>query len=151
MARFTSEVTQESAVLGFAAIECGDYNPTGGVLKATSAEAYEAVSAALKEPFLRGDLKEACRLLEQNLDGEPYALAVIFRDEQERILKRIIETEWADADAAFDSLYPHLVSTMRTLARVGGSVDDSPSFLCRCRICFEHPAQARIGERPVGF
>ena len=29
LARFTSEVTQESAVLGFAAIERGDFNPDG--------------------------------------------------------------------------------------------------------------------------
>ena len=43
-------------------------------------------------------MEEACRLLQQNLEGEPYALAVIFRDEQDRILKRIIESEWADAE-----------------------------------------------------
>ena len=43
LARFTSEITQESAVLGFAAIDRGDYNPPGGVLKAGSAEAFEAV------------------------------------------------------------------------------------------------------------
>jgi len=151
LARFTSEVTQESAILGFAAIECGDYNPTGGVLKASSAEAYEAVSAALTEPFLRGDLKEASRLLEQNLDGEPYALAVIFRDEQERILKRIIESEWADADAAFDSLYPHLVSTMRTLARVGGSLMIPRAFSAAAEFVLNTRLRRALGNDQLDF
>jgi alpha-amylase/alpha-mannosidase (GH57 family) len=147
--RFTSEVTQESACLGFAAIECGDYNPTGGVLKATSSEAYEAVSVTLKEPFLHGDLKEACRLLQENLDGEPYALAVIFRDEQERILKRIIETEWADADAAFDNLYPHLVSTMRTLARVGGSMMIPRAFSAAAEFVLNTRLRRALGSDPL--
>ena len=151
LARFTSEVTQESAALGFAAIDCGDYNPTGGVLKVSSAEAFEAVSAALKEPFLRRDLKEACRLLEQNLDGEPYALAVIFRDEQEGILKRIIETEWADADAAFDSLYPHLVSTMRTLARVGGSLMIPRAFSAAAEFVLNTRLRRALGSDQLDF
>ena len=122
LAKFTSEITQKSAVLGFAAIDPGGYNPTGGVLKASDAQAFETVSNALKDAFSRGDMEEASRILQQNLEGERYSLAVIFRDEQDRILKRIIEAEWTDAESAFANLYPHLVSTMRTLARVGGSV-----------------------------
>ncbi len=122
LAKFTSEITQESAVLGFAAIDRGDYNPLGGVLKAANPEEFEALSAKLKEPFSRGDIEEVSRLLQENLGGEAYSLKVIFRDEQQRILNRIIESEWGDVDAAFDSLYPHMMSMMRTLARVGGSI-----------------------------
>ena len=122
LARFTSEITQKSAVLGFAAMDRGDYNPTGGVLKAGDAAAFQAVASALKEAFSRGDLEETSRLLQQHLDGEPYTLTIIFRDEQQRILNRIIEAEWGEAEAAFSSLYPHLLPTMRTLARVGRSV-----------------------------
>ena len=120
-AKFTSEITQESAVLGFAAIVRGDYNPTGGVLKATSPEAYEAVIATLKEPFSRGDMEEVNRLLEQNLEGESYSLKVLFRDEQQRILNRIIESEWSEAEAAFGNLYPHLMSMMRIMVKIEGS------------------------------
>jgi alpha-amylase/alpha-mannosidase (GH57 family) len=149
LARFTSEVTQESESLGFAAIECGDYNPSGGVLKVSDQEAYERVCNIMKEPFSRGDLAEACRLLEQNLEGEPYALTVIFRDEQERILKRIIEAEWADAEAAFDSLYPHLVSTMRTLAKVGGSLMIPRAFSAAAEFVLNTRLRHALGSDPL--
>ena len=151
LARFTSEITQESAVLGFAAIDRGDYNPMGGVLKATSAEAYEAVSAALKEPFSRGDLEEASRLLQQNLEGEPYALKVIFRDEQQRILNRIIESEWGEAEAAFGNLYPHLMSMMRTLVRMGGSVMIPRAFYAAAEFVLNTRLRRALGSEQLDF
>ena len=52
LARFTSEITQESAVLGFAAIDRGEYNPMGGVVQASGAEAFDALSRALRRAFL---------------------------------------------------------------------------------------------------
>jgi alpha-amylase/alpha-mannosidase (GH57 family) len=128
LAKFTSEITQESADLGFAAIDPGEYNPTGGVLKVASAEDFEALSAALKEPFSQGNMGEASRLLQENLEGETFALKSIFRDEQQKILNRIIESEWGEAETVFRDLYPHLMSMMRINARVGGSVTIPRAF-----------------------
>ncbi len=149
LARFTSEITQESGVQGFAAIERGDYNPLGGVLKVNTPEQFEAVSNALKEPFSRGDLDGARQTLEQNLEGEPYSLTVIFRDEQERILKRIIDTEWADAETAFASLYPNLVSTMRTLGRVGGSMMIPRAFTAAAEFVLNTRLRRALGGDPL--
>ncbi len=151
LARFTSEVTQESGVYGFAAIERGDYNPTGGVLSANTPESFEAVSNALKEPFSRGDIQAAGQALAQNLDGEPYALTVIFREEQEHILKRIIEAEWADADAAFANLYPNLVSTLRTLARVGGSLMIPRAFSAAAEFVLNSRLRRALDGDPLDF
>jgi len=120
LAKFTSKITQESAVLGFAAIDSGDYNPIGGVLKANNPEAYEAASKTLQEALSKDS--DLGRVLQENLDGEACSLSVIFRDEQQRILNGFIESEWAEAEAAFGSLYPNLMSMMRTLAKVGGSL-----------------------------
>jgi hypothetical protein len=120
LARFISKITQESAVLGFAAIDRGDFNPIGGVLKANNPAAYEVVSKTLQEALSKdGDLGQ---VLQENLDGDAFSLSVIFRDEQQRILNGFIESEWAEAEAAFGSLYPNLMSMMRTLAKVGGSL-----------------------------
>ena len=151
LARFTSEITQESAVLGFTAIDRGDYNPLGGVLKAGSAEAYEASSEALREPFSRGDLEEVSRVLQQSLEGDPYPLKVIFRDEQQRILKRIIESEWGEADAAFDNLFPHLLSMMRTLARVGGSVMIPRAFYAAAEFVLNTRLRKALGSEQLDF
>ena len=100
---FRSGVTQECAVLGFAALERGDYNPGGGVVGPMSAEAYETLVGTLTEAFSRADMDEVSRLLQQNCVGETYALTVLFRDEQQRILNRIAESAWGEAEAAFGS------------------------------------------------
>jgi len=151
LARFTSEITQESAVLGFAAIDRGDYNAVGGVLKATSAEAFEAVSGTLREPFSRGDLDEASRLLQQNLEGETYTLKVIFRDEQQRILNRIIESEWGEAEAAFSNLYPHLMSMMRILVKIGGFLMIPRAVYAAAEFVLNTRLRHALGSEPLDF
>ncbi len=151
LARFTSEITQESAALGFAAIDPGDYNTIGGVLKGSSPEAYEAVSRALRAPFSQGDLEEVSRVLQQNLEGELYTLKVIFRDEQQRILNRIIESEWVEAEAAFDNLYPHLLSMMQTLVRIGGGVMIPRAFYAAAEFVLNTRLRRALGSQQLDF
>jgi hypothetical protein len=151
LARFVSNVTQEQEVTAYGAIERGDYNPTGGVLKTNSPEGFENLSKELREPFERGEVEAAEKILARNLDGEPYALTVIFRDEQERILKRIIEEEWADADAAFSDLYPKLLSTMRTLARVGGSMVVPRAFSAATEFVLNSRLRHALEADPLDF
>ncbi len=74
LARFTSGVTQESAVLGFAAFERGDFNPAGGVLKAASPKAFRAFVERIKEVFSRGDMDEVNRILQQEFEGRTLCL-----------------------------------------------------------------------------
>jgi alpha-amylase/alpha-mannosidase (GH57 family) len=151
LARFTSQITQESAILGFAAMDPGDLNPMGGVLKAATPESYEAVSGALREAFSRGEMDEVGRLLQQNLEGEPFTLRVIFRDEQQRILNRIIESEWGEAEAAFANLYPHLMSMMRTLVKVGGSVMIPRAFYAAAEFVLNTRLRRALGDEQLDF
>jgi hypothetical protein len=151
LARFTSNITQESAVLGFAAIDRGDYNPMGGVLKASTKEAYEPVVAALREPFDRGDLDEVSRRLQENLEGEPYTLKVIFRDQQQSILNRLIESEWGEAEAAFGNLYPHLMSMLRILVKTGGSLVIPRAFYAAVEFVLNSRLRRALGSEPLDF
>jgi alpha-amylase/alpha-mannosidase (GH57 family) len=127
-ARFTSDVTQESAALALAAFDRGDLNPVGGILKLDGDEGYAGLNRALTKAFSEENLDEVGRLLHENFEGEPYSLTVLFRDEQRRILNRIIEAEWAEAETAFDNLFPHLMSITRTLAKVGTSLPVPRAF-----------------------
>ncbi len=121
-ARFISEVTQEALALAFAGLDRGDFNAVGGILKVGGDEGYAALAHTLTEAFSAENLDEVSRILEENFEGETYSLTVLFRDEQRRILNRIMESEWAQAEAAFDSLYPHLMSITHTLAKLGSSL-----------------------------
>lgn len=120
-ARFTSEVTQESAILSFAAFGHGDLNPFGGILKPDSIANFEKLMLRLEEAFTTKDLSSVTRILSENYEGETYRLAALFRDDQRSIIKRIVESEWTDAEAAFRNLYPHLISIIRTMVQIGGA------------------------------
>jgi len=128
-ARFTSEVTQQSATLSFAALDRGDLNPVGGILKAEGNEGYQGLEQGLTKAFSEENMDEVSRLLQENADGETYSLTVLFRDEQRRILNRVIESEWAEVETAFDNLYPNLMSMTQTLAKLGTSVTVPRAFV----------------------
>jgi len=128
----------------------GDYNPIGGVLRAT-AEDYEAVSGALKEAFTRGGLDEASRRLQENLEGDPYTLKAIFRDEQQRILNRIMESEWGEAEAAFANLYPHLMSLLRIMAKTGGSATIPRAFHAAAEFVLNTRLRRALGSEQLDF
>jgi alpha-amylase/alpha-mannosidase (GH57 family) len=148
-ARFTSEVTQESAALAFAALDRGDFNPVGGILKLDGAEKYAALDQTLTEAFSAENLDEVSRLLQENLEGETYSLTVLFRDEQRRILNRIIESEWTEAEAAFDKLYPHLISMTRTLAKLGTSLTVPRAFHAAAEFALNTQLRRTLGSEKL--
>ena len=151
LARFTSGVTQESAVLGFAAFERGDFNPAGGVLKAASAEAFGTFVEKLKEVFSRGDADEVSHVMQEEFEGEAYALSVLFRDDQQRILNRIAESAWGEAETAFGDLYPPLMSMIKTLVRVGGSLTIPRAFYAAAEFVLNTRLRRALGTEPLDF
>ena len=151
LARFTSDVTQESAVLGFAALDRGDYNPMGGVLKASDTASYDPLVKALREAFARDDLDEVNHLLQEFCDCEPYTLRVIFRDEQQRILNRLIESEWAEAEAAFGNLYPHLMAMLRIIVRTGSSSIIPRAFYAAVEFVLNSRLRRALSAEPLDF
>jgi len=126
-ARFTSTITEESEVLGVAAFDRGEYNPVAGVLK--SPDIYETLAPVVIGAFSQGRVEEVAGLLQQHFEGETYALTVLFRDEQQRVVNRILELEWQDAESAFEKLYPQLMSMLRIVTKIGAPVKIPPAYL----------------------
>jgi alpha-amylase/alpha-mannosidase (GH57 family) len=118
-ALFTSAVTHESEMLTYAALDDGNLNPLARVRLWRGEEASEALIKNLERAFSLQKWSEVVQLVESSFEGESYNLTTLFKDEQRVILSRVIESEWAEAEASFDSLYPHLISVLRTLARLG--------------------------------
>jgi alpha-amylase/alpha-mannosidase (GH57 family) len=118
-ARFTSTVTRESDLLCFVALHAGDYNPMGAARHLEGDNAYEGLVRDLQDALSREDVPELVRLIHSTFDGEPYTLSVLFRDDQQRILNRMVEKEWSEAEVAFRRIYPHVISVLRALAKTG--------------------------------
>jgi hypothetical protein len=118
-ARFTSKVTQESEVLTFWVVHFGDHNVAGGVQKADSSAKYLDMLAAISGSFERVDIPEVIRLLDKRFGEKTYSLRSLFRDEQRRILRTILSTTVAEAEAAYLQLYDHHAALMRFITSLG--------------------------------
>jgi len=117
-ARFTSRITGESAQLTFGVLHLGDHNLNGGVRDFRGPEAYQALIREVTEAFSRADFAEVIRVLDREFGGDIYSLRSLFRDEQRKILNRIIEDTLAEAEAAYRQLYENHAPLMRFLSEL---------------------------------
>jgi alpha-amylase/alpha-mannosidase (GH57 family) len=118
-ARFTSKVTQECEDLTFWVVHFGDHNVAGGVRKVDSAKAYEEMLGAISDSFGRVDIPEVVRLLDKRFGEKTYSLRSLFRDEQRRIVRIILSSTVAEAEAAYLQLYEHHAALMRFINTLG--------------------------------
>ncbi len=118
-ARFTSKVTQESEALTFWVVHFGDHNVAGGVQKSGEDGAYETMLESIGESFARMDIPEVVRLLDRRFGDRIYSLRSLFRDEQRRIVRTILSSTVAEAEAAYLQLYEHHAALMRYISSLG--------------------------------
>ncbi|MBV9406835.1 MAG: DUF3536 domain-containing protein, partial [Acidobacteriaceae bacterium] len=118
-ARFTSKVTQESEVLTFWVVHFGDHNIAGGVQKSDGTGNYKEMLEATSESFARVDIPEVVRLLDRRFGDRIYSLRSLFRDEQRRIVRTILSSTVAEAEAAYLQLYERHAAPMRFIGGLG--------------------------------
>ncbi len=116
---FTSKVTQEAEALTFWVVHFGDHNVAGGVQKVNGATDYREMLAALSESFERVDIPEVVRQLDRRFGHRTYSLRSLFRDEQRRIMRSILASTIAEAEAAYLQLYEHHAALMRFITSLG--------------------------------
>src|SRR5581483_7125872 len=121
-ASFTSKVTEECEELTFWVVHFGDHNVAGGVRKFEDASTYQNLLESISDAFSRVDIPEVVRLLDRRFGEKTYSLRSLFRDEQRRILRTILSTTVAEAEAAYLQLYEHHAALMRFLSSLGTPV-----------------------------
>ncbi len=117
-ARFTSNITQDSEVLTFWVVHFGDHNVAGGVQPTAEATGYQDLLDKMNDSFARVDIPEVVRLLDKRF-GRTYSLRSLFRDEQRRIVRSILASTVAEAEAAYLQLYERHAALMRFISRLG--------------------------------
>ncbi len=118
-ARFISEVTLDAADLCFGVLNLGDHNLTAGVTKMDDPAASEAVKSDLWKAFEAADYHETLRRFDRSFHLEIHSLKSLFRDEQRRILGRILEATLIDVEGVYRRLYDKHVPLMRFLMDAG--------------------------------
>jgi Domain of unknown function (DUF3536) len=124
-ARFSSEVTRESARLSFGVLHLGDHNVTGGVRHFEETERYEQLKGKLSAAFQKADTAEAIRVLTSEFPGSAFSLPSLFRDEQRKIVELILNDSLLSAAAAYRSIYENNASLIRFLNGLGIPVPEA--------------------------
>jgi hypothetical protein len=112
-AEFSSKVTGESITLVFGALHFGDHNILGAVRPFDEMADYEQLVAQALEAFSRAETPEVVLLLGRRFGGKTYSLRSLFRDEQRRILNKILASTLAEAESVYLNLYQNHAPLMR--------------------------------------
>ncbi len=115
-ARFTSRITGESERLAFGALHLSDHNVHGGVAPAPEDGAWEKLAADLQHAFERADVAAVLRGLDAGLGENVVSLKLLFRDEQRRILRIVLESTRAEAEEALRRIHERHLPLLRFLA-----------------------------------
>jgi alpha-amylase/alpha-mannosidase (GH57 family) len=114
-ARFSSEITRESATMSFGVLHLGDHNVTGGVRQADGPERYEELKTRLIECFSKADTAAVIRILDEEFSEHSYSLSSLFRDEQRKIVGLILNDSLTSAAAAYRTIYENQAPLIRFL------------------------------------
>lgn len=101
----TSERTRETGRFTFGALYLGGYDLFGGVRPFQSEEAYEATKDELVAAFEEGKLPQLVHVVDRNFGEGTYTLRLLFRDEQRRIVDRMLETVRESVETSFRRIY----------------------------------------------
>lgn len=143
-ARFVSEITQEACSLCFGALHLGDHNLSGGVGEDCGPEAYGAMVSDLTEVFDSADFHETLRRFDKRFKRGVYGLKSLFRDEQRRILDRILDATLQSVEGVYRRLYDDQVPLMRFLVDADAPV---PRALCMAaELVLQNELKRRLEE-----
>ena len=114
-----SRITLETATFELAALHLGETELTGGVRAAQPHSDYAEVSDALAAAMEPGGIPTVIRLLDEHFHETPLSIRSLFRDEQRRILHKLIEATLQEAESAFRQLHERYDPLMRFHTRLG--------------------------------
>ncbi|PYX30696.1 MAG: glycoside hydrolase [Acidobacteria bacterium] len=142
-ARLRSEITQESAAVKFAVLHLGDHNITAGV-KPLGAATNGEFHQQLVKAFVQADTAEAIRLLDQAFE-ERLSLRLLFRDEQRKIAKIILNESLTSAAAVYRAIFENQAPLLRFLT--GLSIPVPNALKAAAEIALNNQLQ-QLFERP---
>ena len=111
-----SEIVLESEHVSFGVLHLGDHNVSGGVREFQGEQSYQALCTEIADVFERGDFPEILRIVDRDFGSGAFTLRLLFRDEQRRILRLILNQALEEAEASYRQLFEHYAPMMRFMA-----------------------------------
>jgi alpha-amylase/alpha-mannosidase (GH57 family) len=120
-ARIASQITQEPETVIFAVVHFGDQNITAVVKRfdPSVAEEYAGFVQRARSAVIGADFPALIRLFDQIFNGKTYNVLSLFKDEQRRILKLILNSTIAEVESSLIAIYEDHASLLQFLAQTG--------------------------------
>jgi hypothetical protein len=120
-AQFASSITGQQQSFSFAVLHFGDQNITAAVKAYSESDAaeFETFAKEAAEQVQRADFPDVIRLLDRYYGHVDYSLTSLFRDEQRRIVKLILNTTLEDIENSLTGIYDEHASLLHYLFSAG--------------------------------
>ncbi|HEY0759713.1 MAG TPA: DUF3536 domain-containing protein, partial [Acidisarcina sp.] len=148
-AEVASRITEESLVIAFAVLYFGDQNIAGAVKPylISDAEAYADFSKKTAAAVQRADFPEAIRLFDRYFGNTAYSLTSLFRDEQRRILKVILDSTLREVESSLSAIYEENASLLHFLSQAG--LPPPPALALAAGFSVNAGLRRAIESRPI--
>jgi alpha-amylase/alpha-mannosidase (GH57 family) len=100
-----SEVTLEKEKICFAVLHLGGHNVNGGVKRFENEETYQKMVKEITASFKEANVIEMVILMDKHFGTNSYSLWYMFKDEQRRVIEKILEPPLAEIDRNFARIY----------------------------------------------
>ena len=100
-----SDIVWDAQTKAFAVLHLGDHNINGGIRDFTGDEDFSAMWQDIRAAFERGDATEVIQLMDKHFGVNNYSLWHLFRDEQRRVIDKILESTHIGIEAAYRQIY----------------------------------------------
>jgi hypothetical protein len=113
-----SKVTLESTDLSFAVVHLGEQNLMGGVTEDMSPDRFADVQGEIKDAFLHSNIADVIALIDNHMGSHSYSLSHLFREEQRKVMRQIIEDTLSDVELTYRQVYKRYHSVMQATAEM---------------------------------
>jgi alpha-amylase/alpha-mannosidase (GH57 family) len=116
-AEIGSQITLDCAKVDYAVLHLGDQNLSAVVRRtgAANGSSFQDFAREIREAVNNADLPEAMRLFGRDFGSVGYSLSSLFRDDQQRILKILLDSTLGEMEGSLRIIYENHVSLLRYL------------------------------------
>jgi alpha-amylase/alpha-mannosidase (GH57 family) len=117
-ASIKSRIVLESKDISFGVLHLGNHDLSGGVREFQGEKAYARLLSEIAEAFERADVPATLRAVDQHFGSGSYTLKLLFRDEQRKIVRLILEPALVEAEVAYRRIFEQNAPLMRFMAEL---------------------------------
>ena len=111
-ANIQSDVTLEKYAVEFAVLYLSDHNLMAALTSGMPDEDFQQMRKELSRSFHKGDTNEVMRQMNIRFAGNNYSLWHLFKDQQRRMLYKLLANTWQEIESSFRHIYEHNYAIM---------------------------------------